>query len=407
MGQSNTLRCLIVFLFIPLAKLAALETSSTSIDRIPDPGNGLGAILIVLAPASVALREELEISDLQFRNLQDLKKSYMKRSMEISRKLILQPDNSENAAAGAMKEERIAIEQLFKSLEKQLRPEQFRRLRQLHFQYLTQTLWLEPLAWNAVMTELDLSSDEKLQFAREVRSSSDILKQKSIELTESIPKTLDRLVTPEQRQRLDELCGEPVRTIEFSSFTGSRSNSTRGKGISRLFDRVRDPGVRKELEVVKDQDDQLSALYADNRREERVNLSRRERERTQAIPRGLAEPGPPDKELEALREKYDMRVTEILLPHQVKRLRQLDLQLRVRRESHIPLLSKTAAIAIGLPDDKQSELQEAYLRESAVVRQEKNRLFHEALDDVMGSLSIDQQKRYHLLVGKRFDKWNK
>ncbi|HUG70728.1 MAG TPA: hypothetical protein VMM76_23465 [Pirellulaceae bacterium] len=159
--------------------------------------------------------------------------------------------------------------------------------------------------------------------------------------------------------------------------------------------------------MVKDQDDQLSALYADNRREERVNLSRRERERTQAIPRGLAEPGPPDKELEALREKYDMRVTEILLPHQVKRLRQLDLQLRVRRESHIPLLSKTAAIAIGLPDDKQSELQEAYLRESAVVRQEKNRLFHEALDDVMGSLSIDQQKRYHLLVGKRFDKWNK
>jgi hypothetical protein len=163
--------------------------------------------------------------------------------------------------------------------------------------------------------------------------------------------------------------------------------------------------VRKELELVKDQDDQLSALYADNRLEERRILSKRERERVQAVPRGLPEVGPPDKELEALREQYDMKVAEILLPHQVKRLRQLDFQLRVRIESHIPLLSKTAANAIGLTDEKQEELHEAYLRESAVVREEKDRLYYEALDELIGSLSIDQQKRYHLLVGKRFDKW--
>jgi hypothetical protein len=397
---------MLVLLFNTLGTAAALETTTASIDRIPDPGNGLSALLMVLAPASVALREELDISDLQFRSLQDLKKSFMKRSMEISRKMVSQPDNSENPVAGAMKEKRIALEELFKSLEKLLRPEQFRRLRQIHFQYSTLSLSLEPLARSAVMTELDLSPDDQIRFAREVKSRGDDLKKTNIELNESVSKTLDSLVTVEQRQKLNELLGEPVRTIEFSSFTaGSSSNSTSGKGISRLFDRVRDPGGRKELELVKDQDDQLSALYADNRREERRILSKRERERVQAVPRGLPQIGPPDKELEALREQYDMKVAEILLPHQVKRLGQLDFQLRVRAESHIPLLSRTAAIAIGLTDEKQSELQEAYLRESAVVRQEKNRLYHEALNELIGSLSIDQQKRYHLLVGKQFDKW--
>jgi predicted transcriptional regulator len=69
------------------------------------------------------------------------------------------------------------------------------------------------------------------------------------------------------------------------------------------------------------------------------------------------------------------------------------------------LLAKTAAVAIGLTDEKQRELQEAYRRESAVVRQERSRLYYEALDELLKTLSPEQQKRYNLLVGNRFDRW--
>jgi hypothetical protein len=402
MARSSALRYTLVVLFYTLGAVAAFETSLPGIDRIPDPGRGLGALLMVLTPSSVALRNELDISDPQLRSLDDLKKSYMKRSMEITRKLFMQKGDS----AGAMKEERVALDEVATSLEKLLRPEQFHRLRQLRLQYSTKSLLCEPLAWSAVMTELDLSRDEQIRFAREVRSRGDILKKRTAERTESVPKTLNGLVTVEQRQKLDELCGEPVRTIEFSSFTvGSGSNSKRGKGLSHLFDRVRDPSVKKELELVKDQDDQLDALYLSNFRDERTIYSKHDSKRIQAGLRGVPESGPLDKELEALRERYDLKVVEILLPHQVKRLHQLHFQLRVGAESHIPLLSKTAAVALGLTDEKQRELQEAYLRESDVVKQETDRLFYEALDELIRSLSIDQQKRYHLLVGKRFDKW--
>ncbi|MDA1049472.1 MAG: hypothetical protein O3C40_03200 [Planctomycetota bacterium] len=406
MGHSKTLHCTVVLLFTPLATIAALESPSQGIDRIRTPADGLSAISMVLAPARVALRDELEISDLQFRRLQDLEKAYMKRSMEISRKMILQQDNFKNPAAGAMNEMRSALEEVYKNLEKVLRPEQFRRLMQLHLQYVTQRLSLEPLARNSVLTELDLPADERIRFAREVKSRREVLKKMNIQLTEGISKTLDGLVPPEQRQKLADLSGEPVQTVEFATYTGGNvSNSTRGKGISRLLVRVLEPSIRKELEVLDDQGDQLSALYEDNRRAERNLLSKRERERVQAIPRGLPEIGPPDKELAALREQYDIKVAGILVPPQVTRLRQLEFQYRVRGESHIPLLSKTAANAIGLTAEKVDELQEAYLRESAVVRQEMDRLYYQALGELIGSLSIDQQKRYHLLVGKRFDKW--
>jgi len=131
MGRSNTLSCTVFLVFIPLSMVAGLETTSPRIDRIDASGDGLGALSMVLAPASVALRDELDISELQLRSLQDLKKSYMKRSMAISRKMILQQDNSKNATEVAMKEKRTALDQIFKSLEELLRPEQFRRLRQL------------------------------------------------------------------------------------------------------------------------------------------------------------------------------------------------------------------------------------------------------------------------------------
>jgi hypothetical protein len=101
--------------------------------------------------------------------------------------------------------------------------------------------------------------------------------------------------------------------------------------------RVTEPSIRKELEVLDDQGEQLSALFRENRRAERNTLSQRERERVQAIPRGLAEPEPPDRKLETLRDEFDKKVAEILLPHQVKRLREIDFQYRVKAESPIPL----------------------------------------------------------------------
>ncbi|MBC8351981.1 MAG: hypothetical protein H8E66_08320 [Planctomycetes bacterium] len=407
MGRLKTLCCTIVILFIPLTTLAEPETTSPSINRIPSAGSGLSALSMVATPASTELRAELDISDPQFRSLQNLKQAYLKRSMGITRKAVSQQDNSKAAVAAAIKSgQRSASQQLSQSLANLLRPEQLRRLRQVQFQYLTQSRLLEPLAWDSVMMELGLALDEQLQFEQRVLARSETLKKTMVELREKLPATLAALVTPEQRRKLDELRGEHVQATEFSSSAGGRGNiSTRGKGLSRLLLRiVRDPRIQKELEVLDDQHAQLSALYAANRRAERNILSTRSREQVEATPRGLGEIGPPEEELEALRKQFDMKVGEILLPHQVKRLRQLDFQLRVAREAVIPLLSETAATAIGLTEEKQQQLQDAYVRESEIFLQERDRVFYEALDELLATLSPEQQKRYHLLVGKRFDK---
>jgi len=150
---------------------------------------------------------------------------------------------------------------------------------------------------------------------------------------------------------------------------------------------------------------QITALATENRRLERGVLQKQELKQREATRLGKGNLGPPVEELKRLRESVDKRLTDILLPHQIKRLQQLDFQIRVAREAPIPLLSKAAATAIGLTEEKQAELKEAYARESHVLQQERDRVYYAALDELLKTLSAEQQKRYHLLVGKRFDKW--
>ncbi|MBC8351983.1 MAG: hypothetical protein H8E66_08330 [Planctomycetes bacterium] len=376
-----------------------------SIHNIPDRGNGHSLVALVLTPQNEALREELQISDRQLQELKDLRRAHSQWVSAILQQWGNQQKPQPNAEFETEKHLRQAHKDFLVGLKRIVTPEQFTRLRQIGLQHKTKFYSLAPLGWASILDELGLNDEEKVSFSADVKRRSDDLKVETIKLRAEIPDTLNRFVTDKQKQLLNDLLGEPFQGIEYWPSDTATAGIYRGQGMSPLLKIVRKSDVKKELEVLDEQDRELAALSRENRRLERELLSKHRRDRSNAAKLGLPAVAPPDDLLEKLRNEIDERLWKILVPPQVKRLQQLLFQSRVGGESTVPLLSKSVASAIGLTSEQHETLRNEYRDVVQRVNEQMDRDYYTAFDKVMGSLTSEQQKRYRELVGKRFDKW--
>jgi Spy/CpxP family protein refolding chaperone len=167
-------------------------------------------------------------------------------------------------------------------------------------------------------------------------------------------------------------------------------------GFGGLADVLRREDVRKELELLEDQLQKLEKLAESRREKVRQAFSGAEgssrEERFQKM----------RQQLQKLQQETDREIGEVLLPHQMKRLRQLALQLRLRGGAQALLNDRTTE-ELGLSAEQKENLQKKAAEVEEQLRKKYAELRKQAQDEILRSLTPAQQAKWKELVGDPFE----
>ncbi len=179
-----------------------------------------------------------------------------------------------------------------------------------------------------------------------------------------------------------------------------------GFGGDPLLSLVRIDKVLEELEVIDDQKEQIQKIV-DGSRGERPQVNFRELSEEER-----------EKALAEFREKAQARFAEarkklddVLLPHQLKRLKEISIQNQGIRA----LADKELAKAIGMTDEQQEELvsiQEGIAesfrelfrggQDRENIREKMTELREKSQSDIMAVLTDDQKQKFEEMKGEPF-----
>jgi hypothetical protein len=169
-----------------------------------------------------------------------------------------------------------------------------------------------------------------------------------------------------------------------------------GFGFGGLADLARRSDVRKELELL---DDQIQKL-------DKLNETRGERMRQMFS--GM-EDVPREQRFEKMRElgqkeqqQTERELEQILLPHQMRRLKQLELQTRSRGGVQA-LLGDRAAEELGLSPEQKEKLQKRAAELEEQLRQKTAELRKQNQDELLRLLTPQQRAKWKDLVGDPFE----
>lgn len=165
------------------------------------------------------------------------------------------------------------------------------------------------------------------------------------------------------------------------------------------LDLLRRQDVRKELELLDDQLQQLEKLG------ERMRERRRE-----AFSSILASGQEGTRErfdrareaVEELNAETQRELNQILLPHQARRLRQLELQMRVRRGGLLAI-GRDAVRELNVSEEQQAKLREKADQLDQELRKKIAELHRRAEEELLTLLTPAQQLKYRALLGPPFE----
>lgn len=174
--------------------------------------------------------------------------------------------------------------------------------------------------------------------------------------------------------------------------------------MGNLLPWVYSPQIEKELEILADQKEKLAKLRA---------------ETTEAMRELYAEANDGDRETwrqryndlaAKLGEDTDRRTVGILLPHQVRRLRQIALQMKLASTGYGSaggLTSGEVADELRLTEVQKKQLQEkeAKLREDIQRKTQEfyRKLREEAREELLSVLTNEQRRKLDDLTGEQFE----
>jgi hypothetical protein len=158
--------------------------------------------------------------------------------------------------------------------------------------------------------------------------------------------------------------------------------------------------LQEDLELIDDQKAKLDSLRADLKEKRRTLYG----DLKSVDPVKL---GPMLKSSESLLlEDVNSRLTEILLPHQIERLKQLRLQMQMRNQGVGSLMGQELSNALGLSDEQKKKLAEKQKEAEKKLREKieeiRRQLQQEILTDVLTPTQRGQLTR---LIGRELP-WN-
>jgi Spy/CpxP family protein refolding chaperone len=167
-----------------------------------------------------------------------------------------------------------------------------------------------------------------------------------------------------------------------------------GFGGGGLADTLRRDDVRKELELLDDQVEKLTKLAEARAGQMREMFSgmqdMSEEERRAEM----------QKRFEKARTESEKQIGEILLPHQMKRLKQLSVQLRLQGPG---TGIEGVGDDIGLTEDQKEKLRAKAEQLREDLRKKMAEWRKQAQDEMVKMLTPDQQAKFKSLVGEPFE----
>lgn len=167
-------------------------------------------------------------------------------------------------------------------------------------------------------------------------------------------------------------------------------------GIGRL---LMSDQVRTELEIVDDQQAELEAMGDEMRDKMRElfsgmrGLSREERREKMEELRG---------EMQSVRAEVESRLGEILMPAQLERLKQIELQQQVQRQGTAALTRGSVAEELGITEEQQAEMREKAATAQAELQAKIAELRKAAREEVLSVLTSSQRAKLDALMGEDF-----
>ncbi len=159
--------------------------------------------------------------------------------------------------------------------------------------------------------------------------------------------------------------------------------------------------IRKELEIVDDQIEQLTKLQEEAREQMRDVFSglrdldpEARRERFTEMREKMAE----------MQQEMQAKADKILLPHQSERLKQIGVQMQLRaRGTSGALLEGELAETLKISDEQKKQLEEAAAKATEQMNEKIAAAREEARKQVLEALTPEQRAQLEKLTGKPFE----
>ena len=161
------------------------------------------------------------------------------------------------------------------------------------------------------------------------------------------------------------------------------------------------PQVEKELDIVDAQREALTKLRNDVYAKMRTLYD-------MSIPDQQERMKKYNESAKALGEETEKKIQDILLPYQLKRIKQIALQMQLQQASYggSPLQSEQLAEELKITEEQKVQLQEKQ-KEVAKEMQEKTQAFYKQLQEesrekVLGVLTPAQRRKLDEMMGEKF-----
>lgn len=160
---------------------------------------------------------------------------------------------------------------------------------------------------------------------------------------------------------------------------------------------LNDPGVQKELELVDAQREQLKQMKREFGDEIRSKID------------GIMKNPAEDKSqiadvLKDINQRKKNRLAEILLPHQVDRLKQISLQAHVNQAGlDRALASKALMEELGIDENQQTELAKKAEQLNKEFNEKVAQLKSNLRDELLNELKPEQREKMRQLLGSKFE----
>lgn len=166
------------------------------------------------------------------------------------------------------------------------------------------------------------------------------------------------------------------------------------------------PQFENEIQLVDDQIQQLRQLRQEVARINRSVMSKympKPGERPSAPPDFQAMQAEMQEVQATIRKKTQEGLQQILLPHQLERLEQVQTQLSFRNQGVAALAGDKLAETLSLTDEQRQQLREKQREYQQRLREEIERLKQDLQDEIMSDvLTISQTQKLKEMLGERY-----
>jgi Spy/CpxP family protein refolding chaperone len=162
--------------------------------------------------------------------------------------------------------------------------------------------------------------------------------------------------------------------------------------------------VQQELQLVDEQKDKVRAISDDMRtkvRDEMGGMFQQLRDVSDEERRAKFDEI--RKKFETINTDMEKKLDGVLLPHQLERLKQIDLQSKIRQRGASALTGGDVAEALNLSDDQREKLEKRAAEVQEELQTKIRELQADARKKMIDVLTPDQQAQLQKMMGDQFD----